>query len=157
MRCPYCNSLDTRVIDSRSTEDDRAIRRRRQCGHCDRRFSTYERYEDATIMVVKKDLTREAYDQSKLIGGIVKSCQKRPVSMAEIENVARNVEMKINHLGKNEVSSRYIGELVMNELKKLDPVAYVRFASVYREFKDVDSFYEEIKSLRNDEDGDVAE
>ncbi|MDD7045140.1 MAG: transcriptional regulator NrdR [Anaerococcus sp.] len=157
MRCPYCNSLDTRVIDSRSTEDDRAIRRRRQCEHCGRRFSTYERYEDATIMVVKKDLTREAYDQSKLIGGIVKSCQKRPVSMAEIENVARNVEMKINHLGKNEVSSRYIGELVMNELKKLDPVAYVRFASVYREFKDVDSFYEEIKSLRNDEDGDVAE
>ncbi len=157
MRCPYCNSLDTRVIDSRSTEDDRTIRRRRQCEHCGRRFSTYERYEDATIMVVKKDLTREAYDQSKLIGGIVKSCQKRPVSMAEIENVARNVEMKINHLGKNEVSSRYIGELVMNELKKLDPVAYVRFASVYREFKDVDSFYEEIKSLRNDEDGDVAE
>lgn len=157
MRCPYCNSLDTRVIDSRSTEDDRTIRRRRQCEHCGRRFSTYERYEDATIMVVKKDLTREVYDQSKLIGGIVKSCQKRPVSMAEIENVARNVEMKINHLGKNEVSSRYIGELVMNELKKLDPVAYVRFASVYREFKDVDSFYEEIKSLRNDEDGDVAE
>ena len=155
MRCPYCDSTNTRVLDSRSTEDDRAIRRRRLCEDCDRRFSTYERYEDCTIMVVKKDETREAYDTTKLISGIVKSCQKRPVTMADIEKVARNVETRINHTGNKEISSTYIGELVMDELKELDPVAYVRFASVYREFKDVDSFYEEIKSLKDK--GSVAE
>lgn len=155
MRCPYCDSTNTRVLDSRSTEDDRAIRRRRLCEDCDRRFSTYERYEDSTIMVVKKDDTREAYDPTKLIAGIVKSCQKRPVTMADIEKVARNVETRINHTGNKEISSTYIGELVMDELKELDPVAYVRFASVYREFKDVDSFYEEIKSLKDK--GSVAE
>ncbi|MDU2558032.1 MAG: transcriptional regulator NrdR [Anaerococcus prevotii] len=155
MRCPYCDSTNTRVLDSRSTEDDRAIRRRRLCEDCDRRFSTYERYEDFTIMVVKKDETREAYDTTKLISGIVKSCQKRPVTMADIEKVARNVETRINHTGNKEISSTYIGELVMDELKELDPVAYVRFASVYREFKDVDSFYEEIKSLKDK--GSVAE
>lgn len=152
MRCPYCDSTNTRVLDSRSTEDDRAIRRRRLCEDCDRRFSTYERYEDSTIMVVKKDETREAYDPTKLISGIVKSCQKRPVTMADIEKVARNVETRINHTGNKEISSTYIGELVMDELKELDPVAYVRFASVYREFKDVDSFYEEIKSLKDKKD-----
>ena len=155
MRCPYCDSTNTRVLDSRSTEDDRAIRRRRLCEDCDRRFSTYERYEDSTIMVVKKDETREAYDTTKLISGIVKSCQKRPVTMPDIEKVARNVETRINHTGNKEISSTYIGELVMDELKELDPVAYVRFASVYREFKDVDSFYEEIKSLKDK--GSVAE
>lgn len=152
MRCPYCDSTNTRVLDSRSTEDDRAIRRRRLCEDCDRRFSTYERYEDSTIMVVKKDDTREAYDPTKLIAGIVKSCQKRPVTMADIEKVARNVETRINHTGNKEISSTYIGELVMDELKELDSVAYVRFASVYREFKDVDSFYEEIKSLKDKKD-----
>lgn len=152
MRCPYCDSTNTRVLDSRSTEDDRAIRRRRLCEDCDRRFSTYERYEDSTIMVVKKDETREAYDPTKLIAGIVKSCQKRPVTMDDIEKVARNVETRINHTGNKEISSTYIGELVMAELKELDPVAYVRFASVYREFKDVDSFYEEIKSLKDKKD-----
>lgn len=152
MRCPYCDSTNTRVLDSRSTEDDRAIRRRRLCEDCDRRFSTYERYEDSTIMVIKKDDTREAYDPTKLIAGIVKSCQKRPVTMADIEKVARNVETRINHTGNKEISSTYIGELVMDELKELDPVAYVRFASVYREFKDVDSFYEEIKSLKDKKD-----
>ena len=103
-------------------------------------------------MVVKKDETREAYDPTKLISGIVKSCQKRPVTMADIEKVARNVETRINHTGNKEISSTYIGELVMDELKELDPVAYVRFASVYREFKDVDSFYEEIKSLKDKKD-----
>ena len=152
MRCPYCDSTNTRVLDSRSTEDDRAIRRRRLCEDCDRRFSTYERYEDSTIMVIKKDETREAYDPTKLIAGIVKSCQKRPVTMDGIEKVARNVETRINHTGNKEISSTYIGELVMAELKELDPVAYVRFASVYREFKDVDSFYEEIESLKDKKD-----
>lgn len=152
MKCPYCHSHNTKVLDSRTTEDDTAIRRRRLCEDCQKRFSTYERYENITLMVVKKDDTREAYEPSKIINGIVKSCQKRPVSMDQIEQVARNVEIKINHTGKKEVSSEYIGELVMNELKNLDPVAYVRFASVYREFKDVDSFYDEILNLRDRKD-----
>ncbi|MGO3018174.1 MAG: transcriptional regulator NrdR [Anaerococcus sp.] len=148
MKCPYCDSNDTKVIDSRATEENHAIRRRRLCLTCNKRFSTYERYEDSTIMVVKKDETREQFDRIKLINGIVKSCEKRPVSMEEIEKVANNIELKINHTGKKEVSSIEIGELVMGELKDLDPVAYVRFASVYREFKDVDSFYDELKNLK---------
>nr|WP_072537207.1 transcriptional regulator NrdR [Anaerococcus mediterraneensis] len=152
MKCPYCDSPNTRVIDSRSTDDDRAIRRRRLCEDCDKRFSTYERYEDSTVMVVKKDNTREAFDPRKVISGIVKSCQKRPVSMDQIEEVARNIETKINHTGKKEVTSTYIGQIVMDELKDLDPVAYVRFASVYREFKDVDSFYKEIINLKDNKD-----
>lgn len=149
MKCPYCHSTNTRVIDSRATEDDTAIRRRRMCEDCKKRFSTYERYEDNTIMVVKKDDTRESFNPAKIISGVVKSCQKRPVSMKQIEQVAKNIEVKINNEGNKEVTSNYIGELVMDELKKLDPVAYVRFASVYREFKDVDSFYEEILNLRD--------
>ena len=149
MKCPYCHSNNTRVLDSRATEDDTAIRRRRLCEDCDKRFSTYERYEDNTLMVIKKDETRESFNPSKIISGVVKSCQKRPVSIDQIEEVAKNVELKINHTGKKEVTSTYIGELVMDELKALDPVAYVRFASVYREFKDVDSFYEEILNLKD--------
>lgn len=149
MKCPYCHSNNTRVLDSRATEDDTAIRRRRLCEDCDKRFSTYERYEDNTIMVIKKDETRESFNPSKIISGVVKSCQKRSVSMDQIEEVAKNVEVKINHTGKKEVTSTYIGELVMDELKDLDPVAYVRFASVYREFKDVDSFYDEILNFKD--------
>lgn len=152
MKCPYCHSSNTKVLDSRSTEDETAIRRRRICGDCDKRFSTYERYEDTTIMVVKKDDTRESFNANKIISGVVKSCQKRPVSMEEIEQVAKNVEISINHQGKKEISTEEIGNIVMDELKKLDQVAYVRFASVYREFKDVDSFYHEIRNLRNKED-----
>ena len=149
MKCPYCHSNNTRVLDSRATEDDTAIRRRRLCEDCDKRFSTYERYEDNTLMVIKKDETRESFNPAKIISGVVKSCQKRPVTMDQIEQVAKNVEVKINHTGKKEVTSTYIGELVMDELKGLDPVAYVRFASVYREFKDVDSFYDEILNLKD--------
>lgn len=152
MKCPYCHSSNTKVLDSRSTEDETAIRRRRLCEDCDKRFSTYERYEDTTIMVVKKDDTRESFNASKIISGVVKSCQKRPVTMEQIEQVAKNVEIKVNHEGKKEISSEEIGTMVMEELKKLDQVAYVRFASVYREFKDVDSFYDEIINLRNKED-----
>lgn len=149
MKCPYCNSNDTKVIDSRATEDDTAIRRRRVCQTCHKRFSTYERYEDRTLMVIKKDDTRESFDRSKLINGIVKSCEKRPVSMDQIEKIANDLDLKINHLGKREVSSADIGKFVCDELKDIDPVAYVRFASVYREFKDVDSFYEELKNLKD--------
>ncbi|MDD7305715.1 MAG: transcriptional regulator NrdR [Peptoniphilaceae bacterium] len=151
MKCPYCDSNNTKVIDSRATEENHAIRRRRLCLNCNKRFSTYERYEDSTIMVVKKDETREQFDRSKLINGIVKSCEKRPVSMDQIEKVANNIELEINHMGKKEISSYEIGELVMSELKDIDPVAYVRFASVYREFKDVDSFYDELKNLKEND------
>ena len=149
MKCPYCHSNNTKVLDSRATEDETAIRRRRLCEDCDKRFSTYERYEDNTIMVIKKDETRESFNPTKITSGVVKSCQKRPVSMDQIEQVAKNIEIKINHSGAKEVTSTYIGELVMDELKALDPVAYVRFASVYREFKDVDSFYDEILNLKD--------
>ena len=151
MKCPYCDSNDTKVIDSRATEENHAIRRRRLCLTCNKRFSTYERYEDATLMVIKKDETRQQFDRVKLINGIVKSCEKRPVSMEEIEKIADEIEVAINHLGKKEISSNLIGNLVMDKLKGLDPVAYVRFASVYREFKDLESFYEEIKNLKDKE------
>lgn len=150
MKCPYCDSNDTKVIDSRATEDNHAIRRRRLCQTCNKRFSIYERYEDPTLMVVKKDNTRESFDRAKLISGIVKSCEKRPVSMDQIEKIANEIEISINHIGKKEIPSSSIGKFVMDHLKKLDPVAYVRFASVYREFKDVESFYKEIKNLEND-------
>lgn len=149
MKCPYCDSNDTKVIDSRATEENHAIRRRRLCLNCNKRFSTYERYEDSTIMVVKKDNTREQFNPVKLINGIVKSCEKRPVTMDQIEKVANDIEVKINHMGKKEISSNEIGEFVMESLKELDPVAYVRFASVYREFKDVDSFYKELRNFKN--------
>lgn len=149
MKCPYCDSNDTKVIDSRATEENHAIRRRRLCLNCNKRFSTYERYEDSTIMVVKKDNTREQFNPVKLINGIVKSCEKRPVTMDQIEKVANEIEVKINHMGKKEISSNEIGEFVMESLKELDPVAYVRFASVYREFKDVDSFYKELRNFKN--------
>ncbi|MDY3005519.1 transcriptional repressor NrdR [Anaerococcus sp. AGMB00486] len=150
MKCPYCDSNDTKVIDSRATEDNTAIRRRRLCQSCNKRFSTYERYEDRTLMVIKKDDTRESFDRSKLINGIVKSCEKRPVSIDQIEQIANEIELEINHLGKKEVSSTTIGKFVCDKLKNIDPVAYVRFASVYREFKDVESFYEELKNLKDE-------
>ena len=150
MKCPYCHSHNTKVLDSRTTEDDTAIRRRRLCEDCGKRFSTYERYENITLMVVKKDDTREAYDPSKIINGIVKSCQKRPVSMDQIEKVAKDVEIKINHTGKKEVTTNFIGQLVMDELKDLDPVAYVRFASVYKEFKDVDQLLASMQGILDD-------
>lgn len=150
MKCPYCDSSDTKVIDSRATEDNTAIRRRRLCQTCNKRFSTYERYEDRTLMVIKKDNTRESFDRSKLINGIVKSCEKRPVSLDQIEEITDDLELKINHSGKKEVSSTAIGKFVCDKLKNLDPVAYVRFASVYREFKDVESFYEELKNLKDE-------
>ncbi|MDO4662622.1 MAG: transcriptional regulator NrdR [Tissierellia bacterium] len=150
MKCPFCGSKDTKVVDSRSTEDDEAIRRRRLCNNCNKRFSTYERYEDICLMVIKKDNTREKYNRNKVISGIVKACEKRPVSMDQIEQIANDIEVELNRLGEKEVASTYIGELVIEKLKTLDQVAYVRFASVYREFKDLDSFYDEIKNLRTD-------
>ena len=147
MKCPFCDSADTKVIDSRPTEEGHAIRRRRGCDKCGKRFTTYEKVEENMLMVAKKDSRREVFDRSKVLNGIVKACEKRPVSMAQMEAMVDEIEKKLNNLMEREVSSDYIGELVMEELKKVDDVAYVRFASVYRQFTDVNTFIREIEKL----------
>jgi len=147
MKCPFCNTPDTKVIDSRPAEDNASIRRRRQCIKCGRRFTTYEKLETLPLMVVKKDNTREPYDRSKIESGIVRSCHKRPVSSRQIEDMVNDIENRIFGMEEREVPSSVIGEMVMARLKEVDQVAYVRFASVYREFKDVNTFMEEIGKL----------
>ena len=148
MKCPYCGTDDTRVIDSRPADDNTAIRRRRLCEHCGKRFTTYETLETMPVMVVKRDETREPYDRSKVEAGIVRSCHKRPVSAARIRRAVDEIENEIFASGRTEVSSREIGDMVLKHLRKLDQVAYVRFASVYREFRDVNTFVEEIRRLQ---------
>lgn len=147
MRCPYCENPDTKVIDSRPTEEGHAIRRRRGCEKCGKRFTTYEKVEESIIMIIKKDGRREAFDRNKIMNGIVKACEKRPVSMAEIECVVSEIERGLNNMMEKEVESTFIGELIMEQLKNLDEVAYVRFASVYRQFTDVNTFIKEIEKL----------
>ena len=149
MKCPFCESENTKVIDSRPTEEGHAIRRRRECEACGKRFTTYEKVEEAIIMVIKKDGRREAFDRSKVFNGIVKACEKRPVSMAEIERMVIEIERSINNMMVNEIESNVVGELIMEQLKKVDQVAYVRFASVYRQFTDVNTFVKEIEKLLN--------
>lgn len=147
MKCPYCGSDDTKVIDSRPADDNTSIRRRRQCIVCEKRFTTYEKLETMPLLVIKKDNTREAYDRSKIESGILRSCHKRPVSTEQISKIIDNIESEIFSTGENEIPTSMIGERVMQELKELDQVAYVRFASVYREFKDVNTFIKEIGEL----------
>lgn len=147
MKCPYCGEEDTKVIDSRPAEDNNAIRRRRQCDKCSKRFTTYEKVEAIPLVVVKKDMTREQYDRSKIEKGVFKSCHKRPIPVDKINEVVDNIEAAIFNFEAKEVSSNDIGEIVMEKLKELDAVAYVRFASVYREFKDVSTFMDEIKKI----------
>ncbi|MCR5837129.1 MAG: transcriptional regulator NrdR [Lachnospiraceae bacterium] len=149
MKCPYCGEENTKVIDSRSADDSTAIRRRRECVICGKRFTTYEKVESDTIplFVVKKDDTREPYDRAKLESGIVRSCHKRPVSYDKIQAVVDSIENIIFNKDKREVTSNEIGEIVMEKLKDLDQVAYVRFASIYREFKDVNTFMDELTKL----------
>ncbi len=147
MKCPYCDNTDTKVIDSRPTEDGRAIRRRRGCERCGKRFTTYEKIEESVIMIIKKDGRREAFDRNKVASGIIKACEKRPVSMDQIDKITGDIERGLNNLMEKEVRSEFIGELVMDELKKVDEVAYVRFASVYRQFTDVNTFIKEIEKL----------
>ena len=149
MRCPFCNFENTRVIDSRPAEENNSIRRRRVCEECGKRFTTYEKIETLPVMIVKKDRSREAYIRSKIEMGIMKACHKRPISTAEMTEAINSVENNIFSLEKSEVESSYVGELIMEKLKALDPVAYVRFASVYREFKDAETFMEELKSVLN--------
>ena len=147
MRCQYCGYLDSKVIDSRPTEEGSAIRRRRECLRCGRRFTTYEKIETSIVMVVKKDMRREVFAPEKIKSGLLHACQKRPVSMKDIDGIVEKVEIAVYSSGEDEFSSRRIGELVMEELKKLDEVAYVRFASVYRQFTDVSSFMDELNKL----------
>lgn len=147
MKCPYCGEENTKVIDSRPAEEYNAIRRRRQCEVCKKRFTTYEKVESIPLIVIKKDNIREPYDRSKIEAGILRSCHKRPVSYEQIVSAVEDVENAVFNMEQKEVSSAVIGELVMDRLKKLDQVAYVRFASVYREFKDVNTFMEELAKL----------
>ena len=147
MKCPYCSSDDTKVIDSRPADDNTSIRRRRQCEACGKRFTTYEKLETMPLLVVKKDNTREAYDRAKIESGILRSCHKRPVSTEQISGMIDDIENEIFGMGETEVPTSLIGEKVMMKLKDLDQVAYVRFASVYRQFKDVNTFMEEISEL----------
>ena len=146
MNCPYCNASDTKVIDSRPAEDN-SIRRRRQCDRCGRRFTTSEKLETIPFMVIKKDNTRELYNRSKIEDGVLRSCHKRPVSPQQIEHLVNEVENEIMAREEREISTTFIGELVMSKLKSLDEVAYVRFASVYRQFKDVHTFMEELGKI----------
>ena len=146
MKCPYCGKENTRVIDSRPT-DDSSIRRRRQCDECGKRFTTYEKVETLPLIVVKKDNNREPYDREKIVAGIVRSCHKRPISMTQINDMVDDIEGQIFNMGEKEIPTTTIGSIVMDKLKDLDEVAYVRFASVYREFKDVNKFMDEIKKI----------
>ena len=147
MKCPFCNAQDTKVIDSRPADDNASIRRRRQCETCGKRFTTYEKLETLPLMVIKKDETREPYDRSKIESGIVRSCHKRPVSIDQITRLVDEIENELFALDGQEIPTALIGEKVMEKLKGLDEVAYVRFASVYREFKDVKTFMDEIGKL----------
>ena len=148
MRCPFCNSDNTSVVDSRPVEDSNAIRRRRKCENCSKRFTTYEKIETIPVIIVKKDKNREQYDRSKIEAGVLRACHKRPVSAVQIAELVDSVETEVFSREEKEIPSSFIGELIMTKLRKLDPVAYVRFASVYREFTDVDTFMDELKQFQ---------
>ena len=148
LKCPVCGYTESKVIDSRPSEEGSSIRRRRECLSCQNRFTTYEKIETLPLLVIKKDKTRELFDKNKLLSGIIKACHKRPVTMEQMEDVATEIEAELQNSLTREISSQMIGVLVMDKLKCLDPVAYVRFASVYREFKDLDTFMRELEQLR---------
>ena len=147
MICPYCGEIDSKVIDSRPTEDGEKIRRRRECLSCKKRFTTYEIVETVPLMVVKRDHSREVFDRQKLLNGMLRACEKRPVSYQQLEAAVSNIEQTLLNSYDREVSSMYIGDLAMDQLKHIDDVAYVRFASVYRQFSDVNTFMEELKDM----------
>ena len=151
MKCPFCSYPDSRVIDSRAVENGGSIRRRRECPECGRRFTTYEKYEETPLVVSKKDGRREPFDVKKLLSGLIKAFEKRPVSYEQIQEMAYSIERELRLRGESEVSSKDIGELVMQHLAKIDQVAYVRFASVYRQFADVQNFMQELQQLMKDE------
>ena len=147
MKCPFCGHDNTRVIDSRPAEDNNSIRRRRVCDECDKRFTTYEKIETIPLIIIKKDNNRETYDRSKIEAGVLRACHKRPVSAGQLERLVGEGGTEIFNMEEKEISTQDIGELVMNKLKDVDAVAYVRFASVYREFKDINTFMDELKKV----------
>ena len=147
MKCPSCGHPESKVLDSRPANEGNSIRRRRECLKCQKRFTTFETIESVSFVVVKKDKTRESFDRMKLLNGLVRACEKRPVTMEQLENAVSDIEQSLQATMKNEISSTEIGELVMEKLKELDEVAYVRFASVYRQFKDIDTFMKELNKL----------
>ena len=147
MKCPFCGHENTRVIDSRPAEDNNSIRRRRVCDECDKRFTTYEKVETIPLIIIKKDNNRETYDRSKIEAGVLRACHKRPISAAQINQLVDEVETEVFNMEEKEIPSQVIGELVMNKLKDLEAVAYFRFASVYREFKDINTFMDELKKV----------
>jgi transcriptional repressor NrdR len=153
MKCPFCHETDNRVIDSRLSKDSNMIRRRRECSKCSRRFTTYERVEEMMPLVIKKDGRRETYDRQKIVNGLTRACEKRPVSINTIEAIADRIERSIQERGEKEIPSSVIGEATMRELHELDPVAYVRFASVYRSFKDISEFMVELEELIKERKG----
>ena len=150
MKCPYCGYSESKVVDSRPTEEETAIRRRRECEKCAKRFTTYEKIEEVPLVIIKKDGSREVYQRGKLINGFLKACEKRPVSLKQIEEVVDEIEKELYNSLDKEIDSKKIGEMVMKRLKQLDDVAYVRFASVYRQFKDLNTFMEELNKLINE-------
>lgn len=147
MKCPYCGYSESKVVDSRPTVEEAAIRRRRECEKCSKRFTTYEKIEEMPLIIVKKDGSREVYQRSKMLNGILRACEKRPISISQIESIADEIEKELYNSMEKEIDSKKIGELVMNRLKKIDDVAYVRFASVYRQFKDINTFLEELHKI----------
>ena len=147
MKCPYCNNNDTKVVDSRPVEDGLATRRRRECNQCHKRFTTFEKIENSLLVVVKKNGTRESFDKNKIINGIMKACQKTNVTYEDVQKIADNIERGLNNTMEKEIQSTMIGRLIMDELRKIDQVAYVRFASVYRDFKDADTFMNELTKM----------
>ncbi len=154
MKCPFCSNPENRVIDSRLSKDSHVIRRRRECDGCDERFTTYERVEEIAPVVVKKDGNRVPYNRTKVMSGMLKACEKRPVPVKELERIIDELERELQDSGEREISTSYIGERLMDELREVDAVAYVRFASVYRSFRDVNEFFDELKHLlRNREEG----
>lgn len=148
MKCPYCDFLESKVVDSRATEEGSSIRRRRECIDCGRRFTTYERLDDIPLIVIKKDGRREVFSRDKIIRGVLKASEKRPIGYEVIEDLARDIERELRNQMEHEVSSQVIGEMIMERLREIDEVAYVRFASVYRQFKDIGRFMEELEKLR---------
>ena len=147
MKCPHCNFTESKVIDSRSTEENQSIRRRRECLNCGERFTTYERIEELPLTLIKKSGNQEFFDRNKLLTGILKACEKRPISRSVLEDLVRNIEWELRNRMETEVKSEQIGEMVMERLKKIDEVAFVRFASVYRQFKDLNIFKQELEKL----------
>ena len=150
MRCPYCFNEDTQVIDSRETEDQSAVRRRRECSKCEKRFTTYERIELLDLMVIKKDGSRQVFDRSKIIAGMRRACEKRPIPTEKIDRAVDEIEKELRSQPSNEVQSKAIGDLVMKKLREIDPVAYIRFASVYKSFKNLEAFEAELDKLKED-------